>query len=189
MEDLKRRIEKYLSQPDNIDRARVERVLRDYDSNEDDWALYALRPLIETGSVRCNLNKAKLTIIEFHCRSYTRTMLMDRPEFNLLVLVWPPKSSSPIHDHSNAKCFVKILSGSLTEIRYADDGIEKTSVAALPVNGVSFIEDAMGLHEMRNESEDKFAVSLHVYCPKFKSCNVFKDGVKQKAEMKVWKNY
>lgn len=35
-----------------------------------------------------------------------------------LVLVWSPGKASPIHDHANAHCVMKILSGSLTETIY-----------------------------------------------------------------------
>lgn len=39
----------------------------------------------------------------------------DHPK---LVLVWTPGKASPIHDHANAHCVMKILAGSLTETLY-----------------------------------------------------------------------
>lgn len=52
-------------------------------------------------------------------RAYTRN-LVDRGngKCNLLVLVWTPGQGSPIHDHANAHCVMKILSGRLTETVY-----------------------------------------------------------------------
>ena len=36
-----------------------------------------------------------------------------------LILVWAPGKGSPIHDHGQAHCLMKILHGRLTETRYA----------------------------------------------------------------------
>ncbi|KAK3657979.1 hypothetical protein LTR56_000812 [Elasticomyces elasticus] len=55
-----------------------------------------------------------------HSRPYTRN-LVDRGngKSNLLILVWTPGKASPIHDHANAHCVMRILKGSLTESIYA----------------------------------------------------------------------
>ena len=47
---------------------------------------------------------------------YTRTIVdKGNGRYNLLILCWGPGQGSPIHDHSNSDCFVKILSGQLKE--------------------------------------------------------------------------
>lgn len=35
-----------------------------------------------------------------------------------LILVWTPGKESPIHDHAGSHCVMKVLQGSLKEIRY-----------------------------------------------------------------------
>jgi cysteine dioxygenase len=40
-------------------------------------------------------------------------------KFNLMVLCWGEGHGSAIHDHADAHCFMKILQGSLCEIRFA----------------------------------------------------------------------
>ena len=39
-------------------------------------------------------------------------------KFNLMVLCWGEGHASSIHDHADAHCFMKMLAGSLGEIRY-----------------------------------------------------------------------
>lgn len=39
--------------------------------------------------------------------------------FNLMILCWGEGHASPIHDHADSHCFMKMLKGELCEIRYA----------------------------------------------------------------------
>ncbi|MCJ1478350.1 Cysteine dioxygenase [Lambiella insularis] len=52
-------------------------------------------------------------------RSYTRNLVdKGNGKSNLLILVWTPNRGSPIHDHANAHCLMKVLQGSLKETLY-----------------------------------------------------------------------
>jgi hypothetical protein len=83
-----------------------------------------------------------------------------------LVLVWSPGKGSPIHDHGNAHCLMKILKGNLTETRYAfpqqghNNSLEIISETTHSENEVVYMADELGLHRMSNDGGD-FAVSLH----------------------------
>lgn len=83
-----------------------------------------------------------------------------------LVLVWTPGKGSPIHDHGNAHCLMKILRGNLTETRFnfPEPGktgpMEVISKRTYKENGVAYMADELGLHRVTNEGSD-FAVSLH----------------------------
>jgi cysteine dioxygenase len=83
-----------------------------------------------------------------------------------LVLVWSPGKGSPIHDHGNAHCLMKILKGNLTETRYSfpkedEQGPMKViSEKTYPENAVAYMADELGLHRVSNRGSD-FAVSLH----------------------------
>lgn len=85
------------------------------------------------------------------------------------MLVWSPGKGSPIHDHGNAHCLMKILHGSLTETRYGfpEDGEEGpmtvTSEKTYRENAVAYMADELGVHKMWNKGCD-FAVSLHRKC-------------------------
>lgn len=70
-----------------------------YDSNEIDWKKYAL------GDAN---------------RHYTRNLVdHGNGKTNLLVLVWTPGQGSPVHDHANAHCVMKVLKGNLAETIYS----------------------------------------------------------------------
>lgn len=101
--------------------------------------------------------------------NYTRNMVTDIGNHSkLLVLVWEPGKQSTIHDHPNTHCFMKILKGQLQEKLYdpkttADDKILKRTTT-LPNNGVAYITDDIGLHQIKNPTAD-VAISLHLYVP------------------------
>lgn len=74
-------------------------LMRNYTSNLDHWSKYA----------HANPQKA-----------YTRNLVFEVPGvFNLLILVWTPGCGSPIHDHADAHCLMKVLKGTLREQRFA----------------------------------------------------------------------
>ena len=83
------------------------------------------------------------------------------------MLVWSPGKSSPIHDHGNAHCLMKILKGDLTETRYEfpreedeDKPMEVISERVHKENAVAYMADELGVHRITNTGSD-FAVSLH----------------------------
>jgi cysteine dioxygenase len=83
------------------------------------------------------------------------------------VLVWSPGKGSPIHDHGNAHCLMKILRGNLTETRFGfpdprgeERPMEVISRKKYKENQVAYMADELGLHRVTNEGSD-FAVSLH----------------------------
>lgn len=84
-----------------------------------------------------------------------------------LILVWSPGQGSPIHDHANAHCLMKVLKGSLKEIRYKYplDGITSQPQVimenAYDSNQVTYMADELGLHKISNPDAENVAVSLH----------------------------
>lgn len=105
-------------------------------------------------------------------------------------MVQNPGKGSPIHDHANAHCVMKILKGSLRETLYdyPDSGdtsritpaypslspIKAAAEAAAPTqtkqttytqDQVTYISDKIGLHKIENPSQTEIAISLHLYTP------------------------
>jgi cysteine dioxygenase len=63
-------------------------LLREYTSDPQDWSKYA------------NANTTK---------HYTRNLVCEVPGlFNLLILVWTPGKQSPVHDHADSHCLMKV---------------------------------------------------------------------------------
>lgn len=170
--------------------------LKSYISNEKDWSKYAF----------ANLNKP-----------YTRNGIEDISiNANLLILVWSPHNGSYIHDHANAHCIMKILKGTLTEHLYemplessdnnntqyseeiiSPDGSVKKyynhhelkpyNTRDLKENEVAYIHDKIGLHRIRNNTDEP-AISLHLYTPpyaKLNGCNYYesKTGIRHHIDM------
>ncbi|KND93086.1 Cysteine dioxygenase [Tolypocladium ophioglossoides CBS 100239] len=143
---------------DDVDVGFLTRLMLEYDSNPAEWSKYAFGDA---------------------SRGYTRNLVDEgNGKSNLLVLVWSPGKGSPIHDHGNAHCLMKILRGNLTETRYAfpeDDELEGPmtviSEKTYKEDAVTYMADELGLHRVSNRGSD-FAVSLHLYTPP----NVAKEG-------------
>ncbi|KAG6009395.1 hypothetical protein E4U54_008570 [Claviceps lovelessii] len=143
---------------DDVDVSLLTKLMKNYNSNPMEWGKYAFGDA---------------------SRGYTRNLVDEgNGKSNLLVLVWSPGKGSPIHDHGNAHCLMKILHGSLTETRYAFPDVdaepgpmEIISEKTYEKNGVTYMADELGLHRVSNRGSD-FAVSLHLYTPP----NVAKEG-------------
>ncbi|KAJ6782457.1 hypothetical protein PWT90_10240 [Aphanocladium album] len=154
---------------DDIDVTFLTRLMKLYDARDRNWSKYAFgdasrgytRNLVDEGNGKSNLPRANA----------------NTPSHQL-VLVWSPGKGSPIHDHGNAHCLMKILKGNLTETRYEfpQEGepsgpMKVISEKTYRENQVAYMADELGLHRVSNRGSD-FAVSLHLYTPP----NVAKQG-------------
>jgi len=125
-------------------------------------------------------------------KSYTRNLIAtDHETFTLLLLCWTPGHASPVHDHPCDGCWLRVLRGSVREIRYAiaattatsSEGDESDQDVKSMVctrdetyhKGVVFITDSQGYHKIENPSSTELAVSLHLYSPPFQQCRVWLD--------------
>ena len=73
-------------------------------------------------------------------------------KFTLMLLCWGEGHSSAVHDHSDAHCFMKMLEGSLNEIRFEwpqtdskvqpseNQELNEEAVQALKTTGSSILE-------------------------------------------------
>jgi cysteine dioxygenase len=83
-----------------------------------------------------------------------------------LVLVWSPGRGSPIHDHADAHCLMKVLKGSLKETLFVfpDHEGERPEVTRETIYDegmVTYMSDDLGLHKISNSDPENIAVSLH----------------------------
>uniref|UniRef100_A0A1B6I783 Cysteine dioxygenase n=1 Tax=Homalodisca liturata TaxID=320908 RepID=A0A1B6I783_9HEMI len=160
---------------DHVNIEHVHALMVAYQSNPSEWRKYA----------------------RFDRYRYTRNLVDEgNGKFNLMILCWGEGHGSAIHDHANAHCFMKMLQGELSEIRFdwPKEGMsEQTSMveisrSTLHKNEVCYINDSLGLHRVENPSHSDVSVSLHLYCPPFQSCSVFNQqtGQRSKAQVTFW---
>ncbi|KAL2164716.1 hypothetical protein VTH06DRAFT_11 [Thermothelomyces fergusii] len=157
---------------DDVDVGHLTRLMREYDSDPREWSRFAMGDE--------NLG-------------YTRNLVDEgNGKSNLLVLVWTPGKGSPIHDHGNAHCLMKILRGNLTETRYEfPEGDEEKPMRVISErihreNEVAYMADELGVHRVTNQGSD-FAVSLHLYTPPNvarSGCHVFDPETGKKRHIK-----
>ena len=96
---------------------------------------------------------------------YEREILHREPAFELMRIDWAPGACTPVHDHPENGCLVKVLQGELLERRYAlgkED--EPLHTATLAMGQVTYLEGAAGIHEVENAMATP-AASLHIYAP------------------------
>ncbi|KAK1773937.1 RmlC-like cupin domain-containing protein [Copromyces sp. CBS 386.78] len=163
---------------DDVDVEHLTRLMTEYQSDEVEWSRFAFGDA---------------------SRGYTRNLVDEgNGKSNLLVLVWSPGKGSPIHDHGNAHCLMKILQGNLTETRYAfpDSSTSSSSLEPKPMqvisekvyreNQVAYMADELGVHRVWNQDPDNFAVSLHLYTPPNVAkggCNIFNPETGKKSHV------
>jgi len=88
---------------------------------------------------------------------YTRTVLRQDRDFEVVSIVWAPGSSSKKHDHGQAWGLGGILEGRVYE--------EKDEVRVYYEAGSVLIEGPSTIHLLGNDGE-KPAKTLHYYTPR-----------------------
>lgn len=88
--------------------------------------------------------------------------------FNMYIIKWSPGSLSPIHNHPELGCIMRILEGDVLEKKY-DHDIKLESEILLSSNKdydinlkTTYIDDSQNYHSISNISK-KPAYTLHIY--------------------------
>ncbi|PVH78594.1 cysteine dioxygenase type I [Cadophora sp. DSE1049] len=134
----------------DIDVHQLQKLMESYVSSERDWEKYAFEDL---------------------SRGYTRNLVDEgNGKSNLLILVWTPNKGSPVHDHADAHCLMKVLKGKLKETRFDFPRNNATAPQIIKETiyrqgEVTYMADELGLHKISNPDEREIAVSVHrKYC-------------------------
>ncbi|OAF71622.1 hypothetical protein A3Q56_00596 [Intoshia linei] len=173
MENLLINIKKAYSK-DKVDVEYVKNILCEYQSDEKDWSQYCL----------------------FEKSCYTRNLIDSGNEkYNVMILCWDKSTESCIHSHSGAHCFVKVLQGEIEESIFGwpmekqdmcipskqtekNENFDPSKLKMLMntklcTNNIAYINDDIGIHSMKNASDDKYVTTLHIYSPPFQQCHTF----------------
>jgi cysteine dioxygenase len=127
-------------------------------------------------------------------KTCARNLIAGDDTFSLLLLCWTRGKESPIHDHPSAGCFMRVVSGAVTETLFARDEARNALVElrghTARAGDVLFVNDSLGFHKISCSGGDeggaegdgeggvedgsgKGAVTLHLYVPPFSSCRAW----------------
>lgn len=108
------------------------------------------------------------SLAHFSANNYTRLPIAGNDMFQLLLLSWKSGQFSPIHDHGQSVCAVKVLQGTATEITY---GFTKRNTL-LPLSSERFLTGEVtcslggDVHQFGNaEGDGENLITLHCYAP------------------------
>jgi hypothetical protein len=104
-----------------------------------------------------NFNYSPISIPPIN--SYQKTLLFRNDLFDIYQINWNKNSITPVHNHPQNGCILKIISGKLQESIFNPNLI---STNLLSTNQISYIDDSLGLHQIQ-ALED--TISLHIYSP------------------------
>jgi len=111
--------------------------------------------------------------------AYTRTHLLETPQFEIVAMQWSAGSVSPIHDHGDSRCWVLLLEGTLDVHNFereADDGgrvsMRDAGMLTLRTGDLDSRFGPSELHRVVNSSSES-AYSLQLYASPIVNYNVF----------------
>lgn len=134
---------------------------------------------------RLKINQDEIENYTTWCKEgYTRNCLARSEEYEVILLCWDKNSETPIHGHDGQDCWVYQVQGDVEEIRYEENdsgALEESHRMELSEGGLSYMNDEMGYHLIKNISNQR-AMTLHVYAAPIDACEVF-DTEKEKFEV------
>ena len=156
-----------------VDVKQLQKLMEDYVSSEKDWEKYAFedlsrgytRNLVDEGNGKSNLVSVICHVTSPHF-ALESTYIECATNYGQLILVWTPNKGSPVHDHADAHCLMKILKGTLKETRFDFPRNNATAPQVIKEivyqqGEVTYMADELGLHKISNPDEGEIAVSLH----------------------------
>jgi len=128
----------------------------------------------------------------FYKEHYTRNLVATKDfTYDLILLCWQAGQKSAVHDHRESGCWMRLLTGQLTEMRWRvaeskdenvcgendfglkEEHLEKISERTYKAGDVFYINNSLGLHSVYNVSMEEPAISLHLYSPPIMDCEVW----------------
>ena len=105
---------------------------------------------------------------------YHKKLIFVNELIELYIITWNVNSFSPIHDHPNNGCILKILSGKLDEYIYENiNGLTKfISEKNISTGEIGYRYGKQFIHKIINSNND-ITVSLHIYSKPNYKANIY----------------
>lgn len=105
--------------------------------------------------------------VRFAADTYRRNLMRAGPSYHALILCWRPGQRSPIHDHRESSCGVRVLRGVCTETifqRTPTGHIYPTRTHQHSAGHCCASQDA-DIHQISNLESAQDLITLHIYSP------------------------
>ena len=134
-----------------------------------------------------NLSVEDLKIFNHRIENqYTRNLIHREPDFEIMLVCWPPGVSAPIHGHEGEKCWARVQTGKLNICNYKELSRRPLSLKKIEELNCcpGFLDGPADIHSVENVSEE-FATSVHVYAKPYDTCEIFdiKQGTIKRIKM------
>lgn len=125
-------------------------------------------------ALRARLQALRITLddvadhVHFSPHHYLRNLIHEGPCYHVLALCWRSGQRSPIHNHANSVCGVKVLTGVATETQFerTDCGLLKPTLTRDLHEGQVCVSADSDTHQVSNlQAPGVDLVTLHVYSP------------------------
>lgn len=114
--------------------------------------------------------------VHYNERGYRRNRVFESDDVELLCLCWKSGQRSPIHDHAQSICGVKIIEGIATETTYETTPsgyIKPVRSRDYTVDFVMASQDA-DTHQIANlQGVETHLVTLHIYAPPLRKMKTY----------------
>lgn len=104
----------------------------------------------------------------FNEANYRRNLVCSGEWYHLLVLCWRSGQRSPIHNHAESTCGLKVLRGIATETKFEmtpSKLVKAVSSQDLPEGLVTASQDA-DIHQVSNlQAPGRDLITMHIYSP------------------------
>jgi cysteine dioxygenase len=132
------------------------------------------------------LTRADLDVYaRFDEKNYARNLIFETETVQLLCLCWRSGQRSPIHDHAQSICGVRVMEGVATETRFerVPSGYIKAVSSQDCCEGAVVVSQDAETHQISNlEGEGQDLITLHLYSPPLNSMKTYSIESKRSSE-------
>lgn len=99
---------------------------------------------------------------------YSRNILVPTPYLQLIAITWLPGQASPIHNHAQSACCVRVVTGEAVETHFAAIGDDEAVPTGSTTHQAGVVFGGGGpddIHVVANLSQEVTLRTIHLYSP------------------------
>tara|TARA_B110000263_G_C14993763_1_gene367183 strand:- start:159 stop:614 length:456 start_codon:yes stop_codon:yes gene_type:complete len=109
--------------------------------------------------------------VEFNNENFVKNLVYKNSHYEIFIINWNNNQETPIHDHADGGCIMKVLEGGFIQFLY-NNNVEKK---ILKKNDTEFINNHIGFHKIVNG--DLKTISLHIYSPPSHKTKIYNENL------------